>query len=197
MQMIDMTGEKCGRLTVLKRDLETVNKNATRWICECECGTIKSIIGCMLRRGTTKSCGCLARELTAERCKKLFTKEKVPCSYEGCDDYAKTKGYCGKHAQRIRRYNDPSYVTSEEDRVSRQRESYLKNKGDNKKTTYTKYYGRHEHRVIAEKMIGRKLLPDEVVHHIDCNKHNNDESNLQVMTRSAHSKLHAEMNKKC
>ncbi len=47
-----------------------------------------------------------------------------------------------------------------------------------------------EHRLVAEYMIGRPLLPGEVVHHIDECRTNNDPSNLQVMTRSDHSSLH-------
>lgn len=50
--------------------------------------------------------------------------------------------------------------------------------------------GRHEHDVIMEQAIGRPLLPEEVVHHIDENKTNNELSNLQLMTRSAHAALH-------
>ena len=46
--------------------------------------------------------------------------------------------------------------------------------------TYTKYHGRHEHRVVAEKMLGRPLRKGEVVHHIDGDKRNNDPSNLWV-----------------
>lgn len=36
--------------------------------------------------------------------------------------------------------------------------------------TYTKQYGRHEHRVVAEQILGRELRPGEVVHHIDGDK---------------------------
>lgn len=46
------------------------------------------------------------------------------------------------------------------------------------------------HRVLAENAIGRLLEPDELVHHKDNNKENNDPSNLEVMTRSAHSRHH-------
>ena len=50
--------------------------------------------------------------------------------------------------------------------------------------------GRSVHVVEMEKKIGRKLFANEVVHHIDGNKTNNDLNNLQLMTRSDHARLH-------
>lgn len=47
-----------------------------------------------------------------------------------------------------------------------------------------------EHIYIMEKHIGRRLLNNEVVHHIDSNRSNNHIENLQLMTRSAHISLH-------
>lgn len=49
---------------------------------------------------------------------------------------------------------------------------------------------RSQHVVFMEELIGRRLHANEVVHHIDHNRSNNDPSNLQLMTRSAHSRLH-------
>ena len=46
------------------------------------------------------------------------------------------------------------------------------------------------HRVIMENKLGRILEKGEVVHHLDGNKHNNDPSNLQLMTNQEHSKQH-------
>lgn len=46
------------------------------------------------------------------------------------------------------------------------------------------------HRYIMEQVLGRTLSRDEVVHHIDGDRTNNDLSNLVVMSRSEHSKLH-------
>lgn len=48
-----------------------------------------------------------------------------------------------------------------------------------------------QHRVIMEKHLGRPLTKDEIIHHIDYNKKNNDISNLMVMTRAEHNALHA------
>ena len=39
-------------------------------------------------------------------------------------------------------------------------------------------------------MIGRLLKDDEVVHHIDRDKKNNNPSNLLILTKKEHSRLH-------
>ena len=56
--------------------------------------------------------------------------------------------------------------------------------------TYTKQLGEPEHRKIMRIKLGRDLKPDEVIHHIDGNRNNNKPSNLAVMTRSDHTRLH-------
>lgn len=57
--------------------------------------------------------------------------------------------------------------------------------------TYIKRNGRHVHRTIAESILQRPLTQDEVVHHIDGDKHNNHPSNLAVLpSQSFHAKVH-------
>lgn len=46
------------------------------------------------------------------------------------------------------------------------------------------------HRAVMEKQLGRKLSDDEVVHHINGNKDDYTPENLQLLTRSEHSKMH-------
>lgn len=49
----------------------------------------------------------------------------------------------------------------------------------------------YEHIAIAEERLGRKISKDEVCHHLDGNRQNNDSDNVIVILRSEHSKLHA------
>ena len=58
MRLIDMTGNRYGKLTVIKRDTGNDNPNV-HWLCKCDCGNIKSINGSNLRHGRIKSCGCI------------------------------------------------------------------------------------------------------------------------------------------
>ena len=63
------------------------------------------------------------------------------------------------------------------------------NTGEGK--TYTKVFGRHEHRIVAEKMLGRPLQEGEVVHHKDGNKRNNAPENLEIFASQAeHARWH-------
>jgi hypothetical protein len=53
---IDRIGKKFGRLTVL--ELDTNYGYPIRWVCQCDCGTIKTIRSQALTSGNTKTCGC-------------------------------------------------------------------------------------------------------------------------------------------
>lgn len=114
------------------------------------------------------------------------------CRIEDCERDADSHELCAMHAQRYRRYGDPLFLTPEETRRANNRSAQLARFEEQgvKPTTYRKRHGRHEHRVIAEQMLGRALLPREIVHHIDGNRQNNHPSNLQVMTQAQHLREH-------
>ena len=101
--LIDLTGKQFGRLTVIKRDMNRKAHEAY-WICQCECGTIKSIIGSDLRKGKTKSCGCLQKEiasknrikdLTGQRFGKLLVFERETNNSKDFHTIWKCKCDCG------------------------------------------------------------------------------------------------------
>jgi len=50
-----------------------------------------------------------------------------------------------------------------------------------------------EHKLIVEKVLGRKLLKNEVVHHINGSKSDNRPENLAVMDRLVHLKCHRDV----
>lgn len=58
------------------------------------------------------------------------------------------------------------------------------------KNGYNKKGNAKQHVLIMENYLGRRLNKNEVVHHIDGNKKNNDISNLKLMTRAEHSRFH-------
>lgn len=110
-RLIDLTGQKFGRLTVIdrsKNDYVYKGKIYPRWNCICECGNTVEVMGDELRSGNSKSCGCYAKEQSAKTGKghKLFNPiephgdymilftnngDKI---YIDTEDYAKVKDIC-------------------------------------------------------------------------------------------------------
>ena len=61
MKLIDLTGQRFGRLTVLRRD-GYGNAWQTMWLCQCDCGNVSRVDRGNLVRGRTRSCGCLKHD---------------------------------------------------------------------------------------------------------------------------------------
>lgn len=61
----DISGLRFGRLTALSFHGQAKNGYAL-WLCKCDCGTTKVLRSCKLLEGTTRSCGCLQRELASK-----------------------------------------------------------------------------------------------------------------------------------
>ena len=113
-------------------------------------------------------------------------KTKNPKEYDSLKDFTNI----GKTLSELNRRLNPTRMTPETRKKIRN--SRL---DSGKGTTYAQYYGRHEHRVVAEKILKRPLKPGEVVHHRDENKRNNAPDNIVIFaSQSEHAKHHAELN---
>lgn len=64
-KIIDMTGERCGRLIVLGFHGISKERRA-EWDCVCDCGNFVVVQGKYLRNGDTLSCGCYNRDRIAK-----------------------------------------------------------------------------------------------------------------------------------
>jgi len=72
----DLTGQRFGMLTVVGQAPST-DKGRRCWICKCDCGTEKIVLGSNLRRGTTVSCGCKHRHnLAGQKIGRLLVLER-------------------------------------------------------------------------------------------------------------------------
>ena len=125
-----------------------------------------------------------------------------------CERQAKVRGYC--HTCYHREIYRPAHRQEE---IERKRLYRQKNKARLNKRFRDYYHNGHSttlniannyircgngqriHRLIAEKVLGRKLKRNECVHHIDGNGLNNQHSNLIICTLGYHMQLHARQRK--
>ena len=126
-------------------------------------------------------------------CDDCEKKEKVYMSsvYDGRKSRGDSSDYCKKCSYKYRKLEHPKMEKSA---------SWNGGRFLDKNGYYRVYVGNlkyaYEHKVIMSKALGRELKTEEKVHHIDCNKINNDISNLYVCSdKKEHSILHWELEK--
>lgn len=71
----DLTGKRFERLVVLMRVDDYVSsdgRHRSKWLCRCDCGVEKEIVGGCLTSGKTKSCGCYNTDMKKERAEQQF-----------------------------------------------------------------------------------------------------------------------------
>lgn len=84
-KFIDLTGQKFGHLTVIKRAEDKIQPSGQRkaqWLCKCDCkdNSIIVVDGSHLKSGHTKSCGCLQESAR-------YTNHKKYNTYDLSGDY--------------------------------------------------------------------------------------------------------------
>lgn len=97
MRPLELTGQRFGRLVVLSR-AENDKYSHQRWVCRCDCGKERTIVKGDLKRGDTKSCGCLQRDLVKRRVSVSLVGEQfgrlTVVAYEGTDKHQKSTWLC-------------------------------------------------------------------------------------------------------
>ena len=158
---VDLTGQKFGKLTVIKR-VEDDSEAHIKWLCECECGNFITTRGTSLRSGITKSCGCLVGDKIRElnKLKKKYNK------YDLSGDYG--IGYSSNT-------NEPFYFDLED---------YDKIKNYYWYSNHDGYMCSSENKkeIIMHRLIIDENDPEMQVDHFNRNKKDNRKENLKSVT---------------
>lgn len=105
----DLTGQKFGKLTALSLAERSKSGNI-RWLCQCDCGKMVVVHGSSLRKGSTKSCGCLQKQ----RCSEVNTRHGGSNS-RLYNEWASMKARCNnKNNKRYHRYGGRGIIVCEE-----------------------------------------------------------------------------------
>ena len=103
----DLTGQRFGRLKVVKLTEFKDSNGSCKWLCRCDCGTETIVVSDALRGGKTKSCGCYQKELVTQRNRRFnswefFMNENIAVGTDSrgktftidAEDWLRVKDYC-------------------------------------------------------------------------------------------------------
>lgn len=171
---LDLTGQKFGKLTAIRR--ADSRKGKTYWLCRCDCGNEKEIQTSHLRSGLIQSCGCLTGHLEDRFClncgAKLHRAQYKYCSNKCQLEYQRT---CDVRSIFTGDNSGLKNASNSRPKIKDTLRTFLLQKANYKcelcgcdwKNPYT----------------GKTILE---IHHIDGDRNNNKESNLQVLCPNCH-----------
>jgi HNH endonuclease len=119
--------------------------------------------------------------------------EQRVCARDGCETVFRVRRkypqqrFCSRRCGFLA-VNPPDHNARVARATAAKRGDMLRGRGAGK--TYRKRGGRHEHRVVMEQKLGRRLTSEELIHHDDHTRGNNDPGNLLLTNRVEHARLH-------
>lgn len=82
---LNLIGQVFGKLTVIKKEQSYISATGHTyavWLCKCECGNEAAVKGHKLKKGHTKSCGCLKKTVDNSR---FLKRHKLPQGVSACN----------------------------------------------------------------------------------------------------------------
>lgn len=161
-KFIDLTGQRFGRLVVVNR-IENNKYGETRWHCRCDCGNEIDVFGGNLRKGHTKSCGCLIKDTIVQKNKSNLKSNE----YKVLNDCIIAKTNSGIEF----------FIDKDDELVLKDYCWSISSNG------YLTAYERLMGRTIRLHRLLMNCPDDKVVDHINGNPLDNRKSNLRVVTQ--------------
>lgn len=170
---VDLTGQRFGLLTVVKKEKDYIQSNGRRriqYLCRCDCGNEIIVKGDSLKGGHTKSCGCLKLETCIKNLGKYA--ESKYNTYDLSGEYG--IGYTSNT-------NEPFYFDLEDYDKIKDYYWYKNYKG------YLQAHSKNTHNnemIMIHRIILNNIKDNDKVDHIHHNLLDNRKSELRIVTNS-------------